>query len=224
MLSAQALLACVLAFAGCSRTSEQGAQAAQSQPGSVANPATPADKGAQAASVPLALPTIPAGTVISVRLLSTISSSSAHAGEEYDAELAAPLTVEGQTLFAQSSPARIRVVSVQASGRLQNPGRLRIALDSIKDQSGNWVPVETTPLSAKGQSHEKRNATLIGGGAAFGAAIGALAGGGKGAAIGALSGAGAGSAGAYATGKKDVAYYAERVLVFRATGGLSMNR
>ena len=214
-LTVFALLACVLVFAGCGRSNEPGVQAAQSQ-GPAANSATPADYAAP--------PEIPIGTVISVRLLRTISSRSAHAGEEYDAELASPLIVEGQTLFSQSAHARIRVISAEESGRLENPGRLAVTLDSIQDQSGKWIPIDTSPLSAKGQSHKKRNVTLIGGGSALGAAIGALAGGGKGAAIGALSGAGAGSAGAYATGKKDVAYSAETVLRFRTRAEVSMNQ
>ena len=55
---------------------------------------------------------------------------------------------------------------------------------------------------------------VIGGTAAVGAFIGALAGGGKGAAIGAGAGAGAGTAGAAATGKKDVRLPAEAVVSF----------
>ena len=48
----------------------------------------------------------------------------------------------------------------------------------------------------QGRSATKRNAVFIGGGAATGALIGAIAGGGKGAGIGALLGGGLGAAGA----------------------------
>jgi len=48
-----------------------------------------------------------------------------------------------------------------------------------------------------------------------GAAIGAIAGGGKGAAIGAAAGAAAGTAGAAATGKMDVRLPAESILTYR---------
>jgi hypothetical protein len=76
-------------------------------------------------------------------------------------------------------------------------------------------------LFAKGANHNKRNAALIGGGAGAGALLGGVFGGGKGALIGAAAGAGAGTTGAYATGKKDVAFGAERRLSFRLTQPLT---
>lgn len=167
---------------------------------------------------------IPEGTTISVRLLSSISSSSARSGDEFDAELAVPLVIDGQTVFDKSARARVRVVSARASGRLKNPGFLRLTLDAIQDPTGKWEPVDTNSISASGGSHRDRNATLIGGGTAVGAIIGAIAGGGKGAAIGAASGAGAGTAGAMATGKKDVTFPAERLLRFRSIGEIALNR
>lgn len=214
-----AALAGVLILGACSRPGESTAQATQNQPGSAGGSAVPAESNAAPASLDrTALPRIPVGTAISVRMLSTISSSSAHAGEEYEAELAAPIEADGQILFNRSARARVQVVSAVASGGLKQPGFLRITLASVQDAHGNWVPIATAPLSAKAKSHKTRNAAIIGGVSALGAAIGGIAGGGKGAAIGAISGAGAGTAGAYATGKRDVAYWAETVLKFRATG------
>jgi len=55
----------------------------------------------------------------------------------------------------------------------------------------------------------------VGGGAASGAAIGAVAGGGKGAAIGALIGAAAGTGGAGLTGNRDITLAAEAALDFK---------
>ena len=45
--------------------------------------------------------------------------------------------------------------------------------------------MQTTSVNRVSAAHKKRNAILIGGGAGLGAAIGAIAGGGKGALIGA---------------------------------------
>lgn len=167
---------------------------------------------------------IPEGTNIEVRLLSSISSRSARSGDEFEAEMAEPVVVDGNTVFDKRAPARVRIVSAQASGRLNKPGFLSLSLAAIEDPNGTWQPVTTTLISVSGGSHKDRNATLIGGGTAVGAVIGAIAGGGKGAAIGAISGAGAGTAGAMATGRKDVTIPTERLLKFKSIGDIALNR
>ena len=127
-----------------------------------------------------------------------------------------PLVVKGQTVAPRGAAVTGRVVEAKSSGRLHDSGYLKLTLASVNIK-GKAVPIETSSLFAKGTNHNKRNAALIGGGAGGGALIGALAGGGKGALIGGLVGAGAGTGGAYATGKKDVAFGAERRLSFRLT-------
>ena len=164
--------------------------------------------------------TLPAGTVVNVRLQNSVSSASASPGQTFDAVLDEPLVVQGQTVAPRGAAVTGRVVEAKASGRLHDSGYLRLTLASITI-SGKSLPVETSSLFAKGANHNKRNGALIGGGAGAGALIGALAGGGKGALIGGLVGAGAGTGGAYATGKKDVAFGAERRLSFRLTQPLT---
>ena len=82
--------------------------------------------------------------------------------------------------------------------------------------------MHTSSVFAQGGAHKKRNIALIGGGAGAGALAGAVRGGGRGALIGSAAGGGAGTTGAYATGKKDVAFGAERRLTFRLTQPLTM--
>jgi len=160
--------------------------------------------------------TIPAGTAITVRLQSSISSASAHSGESFDAVLDQPLVIEGKTLAAKGAEIKGRVVDAKQSGHLHSSGYLRLTLASLQ-LNGKMVPVQTSTVFAKGANHNKRNLALIGGGTGAGALIGGLAGGGKGALIGAAAGAGAGTAGAYATGKKDVSFGAEQRVTFRLT-------
>jgi len=157
-------------------------------------------------------------------MLQTVSSRSASRGESFEAELSAPLKIGDRVVFAPGTRIRGRVVGAKPSGRLHNPGRLSLTLAAIEDPRGKEIPVATTTVSAVGKGHARRNLTLIGGGTGAGALIGGLAGGGKGAVIGAVSGAAAGTGGAYATGRKDVAFAAEARLTFKTLHELVINR
>jgi len=155
---------------------------------------------------------VPEGTPITIRLQSTMSSASSSAGDSFEGTLDDPIVIEGQTAIPRGAAVTGRVLAAKASGRLRDPGYLRIALVSIKVE-GQPVAIETSSLFVKGGSHEKRNLAMIGGGT--GALIGGVAWGGKGAPIGSAIGAAGGTGTAFATGKKEVSFGEERRLTFR---------
>ena len=157
--------------------------------------------------------TIPAWTHVTVRMGHQMSSETARAGEGFEGTLARDLIVDGTTIAKAGAPVRGKVTSAKSSGRLHAPGVLTVRLTSIDGH-----PVTSSAYGVKGKSHTKSNATKIGGGAAAGAVIGALAGGGKGAAIGTVAGAGAGTGVAAATGKEPAIIPAERSMAFTVTG------
>jgi hypothetical protein len=159
---------------------------------------------------------IPAGTPITIRLQSQLSSATTQSGETFEAVLDEPIVIQGQTVAPRGAAVTGKVLAAKASGRLQDPGYLRLTLAEISI-NGKSLPVQTSSIFVKGGSHEKRNLAMIGGGAGGGALIGGLAGGGKGALIGSAVGAAGGTGAAYATGKKDVGFAAERRLTFRLT-------
>jgi hypothetical protein len=161
--------------------------------------------------------TAPAGTRIIVRTDSQITSASAHVGQSFNANLVRDLVVDGKTIANAGAPAKGKVTFAKSSGRLHAPGQVTIRLTSIHLANGRTLPLSTSGFHAEGKSHTKSNVTKIGGGAAAGALIGALAGGGKGALIGSAVGAGAGTGVAAATGKEEAVVHAETTITFTTT-------
>ncbi len=161
---------------------------------------------------------IPPGTSIKVRVIDQLSSEESEAGDIFHGTLDEPIQVNGNELYPRGADVSGRVSDVHRSGRLSDPGELHLVLTTVS--SGRVAfSVAVQPLVVKGESHAKSNAGKIGGGAALGAIIGAIAGGGKGAAIGAGAGGAAGAGAAAATGKRAAVVKPETVLTFISTTG-----
>lgn len=161
----------------------------------------------------LSAATIPSGTHVTVRTGSSLSSKTARAGEAFNCSVARDVVAGGQTVAKVGDPAKCRVTSAKSSGRLHAPGILSVRLTAVNGQS-----VTTTSHTFRGKSHKKSNITKIGGGAAAGALIGGLAGGGKGALIGTAAGGAAGTGVAVATGKEEAVIPAETAMTFTIGG------
>jgi len=156
---------------------------------------------------------IPSGTTIRVRMIDRLSSEQNQTGDTFHGTLDEPIQVNGRELYPKGADVIGRVTDVHPTGRLSEPGELDLVLNTVS--SGTVAAsIHVQPLVLKGESHSKSNATKIGGGAALGAVIGAIAGGGKGAAIGTLAGGAAGTGAAAATGKKPALVDSEAVLTF----------
>jgi hypothetical protein len=166
----------------------------------------------------LSAATIPSGTHVTVRTSSSLSSGTSKAGDVIDCSVARDVVVGGETLAKAGDPAKCRVTSAKSSGRLHAPGILSVRLTEVNGQA-----VTTTSHTFRGKSHKKSNITKIGGGAAAGALIGGLAGGGKGALIGTAAGGAAGTGVAAATGKEEAKLPAETAMTF-TIGGASAGR
>jgi hypothetical protein len=214
----------LLLVTGCG-TMSPNPQAANPDPGSNPDAAAPfSSRVASSLGIKPDVPaiTIPAGTPIGVRLQNSISSASANSGDHFEAVVDEDVVVDGHVVIPKGANATGRVVAAKNSGRLHAPGYLRLALSSVSI-NGKDVPLQTSSIFAQGGSHKNRNLVMIGGGTAAGALIGGLAAGPKGALIGSAIGAGAGTGGAYATGKKEVGFAAERRLTFRVTQPLTIS-
>lgn len=165
--------------------------------------------------------TLPAGTHIRVSLDHAVASDQNRAGEEFSATVSEPVIVDEKVVIPAGARANGVLVDASESGRLKGVARLSLRLTEVQ-VGDDWYDVETNAISRRGPNHKRNNWAWIGGGAAAGTVIGAIAGGGKGAAIGGPVGAGAGVAGAAITGKRDIRLSAERQLTFTLTEPVSI--
>jgi hypothetical protein len=157
---------------------------------------------------------VPAGTVLTVRLGQAVGSKLSSPGETFTATLASAVTVGGRTAIPAGASATGTVVDAKPLGRFKGGASLQLRLTSIT-VGGSDRSIATSSVVRTESGKGKRTAVLAGGGAALGALIGGLAGGGKGAGIGALAGGGAGTGGAAFTGNKDIVLPAESALSFK---------
>jgi len=165
--------------------------------------------------------TIPANTIVSVRTIDGIDSSQNQTGQVFKASLDAPIVVDEKVIVPTGATAYLKLVSASSAGRMAGRSELTLALTNVVFQ-GKTYSVTSSDVKQSGASRGKRTAATIGGGAALGALIGAIAGGGKGAAIGALAGGGAGTAGAAYTGNKELVFPAETALSFKLKDSVAL--
>jgi len=167
------------------------------QPGPAQADNTPPPPPVQAAPPPPPQPvvrdvTIPAGTVVPVRITETLDSKTAQTNDAFHGALAADLGTQGVIALRRGAPIVGRIIEAREAAHFKGQSLLSLELTQIQ-RGGQKIPVTTDAFTKQGAARGKNTATKAGGGAAFGAIIGALAGGGKGAAIGGLAGAAAGT-------------------------------
>jgi hypothetical protein len=147
--------------------------------------------------------TVPADTVIRVRMDQALNSKTANVGDRFSTTVTDPINRSGVEVIPAGSKIWGRVASVKRAGR-RSPGTITVSFNSLSVPNGRSSVINGSLTSAddvnsdnestvRGSGQRKRDAVFIGGGAATGAIIGAIAGGGKGAAIGAILGGAAGT-------------------------------
>lgn len=205
------------AAAGASMSTSAAANA--SETGSAA-PAPPSNNAMMAmhAAAPVE---VEAGTPIAIRLSQPLSSADASAGQSFGGTVEAPVRVNGEIAIPRGATVTGTVAAADSAGHFKGQSRLVLRLSQLRFD-GQDYGLRTHTLTRVASSRGKRSAVAIGGGAALGAVIGALAGHGKGAAIGAVSGAGAGTAAEALTKPAEVELPAETVLSFSLASSLQV--
>jgi BON domain len=188
-------------------------------------PAQPASQSAQS-TPPVAPPpptappqpvvkqvTLPAGTVLPIRITEELNSKTTQTNDVFHGSLAADLGTQGVIAIPRGATVIGRVVEAKDAAHFKGSSLLTLELTQMNAR-GQKITLVTDTFSKQGEGRGKNTAVKTGGGAALGAIIGALAGGGKGAAIGGLAGAAAGTGVNAATRGQQVDIPSETLLNF----------
>ncbi|OFW03784.1 MAG: hypothetical protein A3I61_16140 [Acidobacteria bacterium RIFCSPLOWO2_02_FULL_68_18] len=167
---------------------------------------------------------LPAGTELTVRTAEEIDSSTAVVDQTFSAVVERDILGESESVVIPAGSHAVLVVREISSGGVTGSPDIVLDLQSMT-VGGRRYLVSTTDLkqdTGTGIGANKRTAQTIGGGAAIGTIIGAIAGGKKGAVIGVLVGA-AGGAGVQVLNRgKDVRVPAETLLTFKLSTPASL--
>jgi hypothetical protein len=159
--------------------------------------------------------TLPAGTVVRVRVDEWLSSDRSLPGDSFSAVLDQPIVVNGWVAARRGQAQTGRVSVAKKAGRVKGTSQLGVELPELTLVDGQQLPVQTQMLESSAGTSNGRDAVAIGSTTGAGAAIGAIAEGGAGAAIGAGAGAAAGIIGVLVTRGKPTDIPPETVLSFR---------
>jgi hypothetical protein len=149
--------------------------------------------------------TLPAGTVLRVRVSRGFGSDVSNVEDPVQGTLAGPVLVGGNEALPTGSTLAGYVSTAVRPGRVKGRARVSVRFTELRlGNGGERYAIRTRPWVAVAPATKKKDALTIGAPAAGGAIVGGILGGKKGAGIGALAGGGGGTAVVLATRGKDV--------------------
>ena len=158
--------------------------------------------------------TVPAGQSLLIRMIDGVDSAKNHVGDIFHASLETDLTIGNTVVARKGTDVYGRLANSQKSGTFSGKSELQLELTRLVID-GKDYPVVSSDYTLQGKGQGSSTAKKVGGLAAAGAVIGAIAGGGKGAAIGAAAGGAAGAGTQVLTKGAQVKIPSETVLEFR---------
>jgi hypothetical protein len=131
--------------------------------------------------------TVPAGTSLSVTVLSTLASNKSKIEDPVKGSLAKPVTVSGLTAIPSGAQISGTVTDAKESGRVKGKATIAFRFDRlvVRDETIRIQTAAVTRVAAQDKGSDIKKGGL---GAGAGAIVGGVIGGGKGAAIGAVAG------------------------------------
>jgi hypothetical protein len=159
--------------------------------------------------------TIPAKTILYVRINEPLSSDHNQVGDRVTATLERPLVVNGWVVARRGQTLSGQVTAAVKAGRIKGTSQLGIELTDLSLVHGQSMPILTEMWKGSGGTSHGQDAATIGGTTALGAAIGSAADWGRGAAIGAGAGAAAAIGAVLLTRGRPTVIEPETPLTFR---------
>jgi len=135
---------------------------------------------------------LPAGTMLNVRLTQAIDVDATQAGATFKSLLDDPVMMGGAVVLPRGTAVALQAVKVEQAGKMKGADKITLKAHSLSF-GGRRYDIVTAYVESKGAGEGKKTTRKVAGGAGLGAVIGGIAGGGTGAAIGAAAGAAGGA-------------------------------
>jgi hypothetical protein len=228
-------LAGLLAIAGCNKSATDATNSSTGTPdasagGSGSNGPAMAPNGEamamkQAAPPPAPKPpfVVPTGTSVTVTLTDALSSRVNKEGDPFTGVITTAVLVDGEVAIPKGAAVNGTVDDAQKQGMFKGQATLGVRINQITVRGKTYAVASSMYVETE-KGKGKRTAVVTGGGAALGALIGGLAGGGKGALIGGAAGAGGGAAVSGGTGGKNITLPSESQVTFKLSTPVTIER
>jgi len=165
--------------------------------------------------------TVPAGSLVTVRLQNAIDAHHLEPGDTFIVNVSRDVFQDGVLALPLGATMEGKVVDVKKPGAFSGGGFIQLQLTQL-DLDGHSYPLASDIFSTETPGKGARSAANTIGGAAFGALLGAAVGGGSGAAIGAVAGGGTGAALSAASPAPRTFIPAETMITFHLKSPLTL--
>jgi hypothetical protein len=165
--------------------------------------------------------TLPAGTLLRLRLGTTVSSRTSSVEDPVQATVRSAVVRNGMTIIPAGTPVSGYVTEARRSGRVKGRARVGVRFNAVR-VNGTLYNMRTSAIARQAEGTKKEDAAKIGIGAGAGAITGAIVDGKKGAAIGSAIGAAGGTGVVLATRGDEVSLGRGAAITVRLTAPLTV--
>ncbi len=168
--------------------------------------------------------TIPAGTILRVRLDNSVGSDTSRVEDAVAAHLVNPLVIGGRTVVPSGSAVLGSVTQAIRPGKVKGRARLGLRFDTLAPAGGaERYRISTRPWSRVAPGTKKKDAATVILPAVGGAIVGGVVGGKKGSAIGGAAAGGTGTAVVLSTRGREVRLGRGAIVLVRLSAPLTVH-